>query len=247
MNLQIVTVADGPPTHSYLVRGWQAFNDSCRRYGFDPVVLGWGQLWGGLGTKPKLLKRAIEDGAVSADYIIFADAFDVVFARDPLQALVTFQENWEESYKIMWNAEKPCFPDASLAQFHPESPFPWKYLNSGLSIGTPTSYHQILSEMGVDGWVDDFQVNGVWSHKNDQLDVQHKFLFGQCAPHELKMGLDSECSMFQTIIGMDESEFEWENGRFRNKLTGQFPTAIHFNGPAKTDGLMEPILKHLGL
>lgn len=247
MNLQIVAVADGPPKHDYLIRGYEAFVASCVRHGIAPTILGWDQPWTGLGCKPKLIKKAIEEGVVNADYIIFADAFDVVFARSPYTALQTFKDNWESQYRIMWNAERYCFPDESLAQFHPETPYPWKFLNSGLSIGKTQDYLQVLTEMKVDDIADDFQVNGIWSHSNDQLNVQHKFLFGQCAPHELKMGLDSECSMFQTMIGETMDTFEWQDGKLRNKITGQFPSALHFNGNSKTAGLMEPILKELGL
>lgn len=246
--LQIVAVANEAPQVPYLLRGWNAFLASCRRYNMEPLILGWGQPWTGLGSKPKLLKKAIEDGRITTPYILFADSFDVVFCRHPQDILDVYQRNWEGDFSLMWNAEKDCFPEASWAQHHPSTTSPWKYLNSGLTIGHTEALLQVLTEMKVTEWPEDHQKNdGSWFHVNDQHHFMEKFLFGQCAPQEVKTGLDSECSMFQTMTGMTENEFEWENDRFRNTVTGQYPGAIHFNGPAKTAGLMEPILKHLGL
>lgn len=249
--LQIVAVADGYPHHDYLIRGYEAFLKSSRRYGFEPVMLGWGHPWQGLGSKPKLLKKAIETGVVRADHILFCDSFDVAFAMDPTYLLERYKNHLAEDFRIVWNAEKNCFPEANWAEHHPPSKTPWRFLNSGLSIGDTQAYHQIFTEMKVDEWPDDYQkTDGSWHHTNDQHLIMEKFLFGQCGDHELKMGLDTECSMFQTIIGLENSEFDlidFEGMLFHNLVTDQIPGAIHFNGPAKTAGLMEPILKHLDL
>lgn len=246
MKLQIVAVANGYPVHSYLKRGWEAFLKSSRRYGFEPVVLGWGQPWRGLGSKPKLLKKAIEDGLVSAEHILFVDAFDVWFADNPELILSYFKD--QSDYQIIWNAEKNCFPDAEWAVHHPPTDSPFKFFNSGMSIGKTSAYHTIFTQMDVESWRDDFQLaDGSWCHVNDQQHIMAKFLFGQCSVEEPKMALDQDCQMFQTLTGVEEGELDIKPGCILNLVTGTTPVAFHANGGSKTDGLMEPILKALDL
>jgi hypothetical protein len=251
VNLQIVAVANGEPREIYLQRGFGAFKDSCRRYGFEPVILGWAQKWGGLGSKPKLLKKAIEDGTVNAKNIIWADAFDVAFARNPNETLEEFGIEYALSSRgphIIWNCERDIFPNPDLAQYHPETDAPYRYLNSGLSIGFTDAYLQILTEMKVDEWVDDYQKpDGQWVHRNDQLDVQEKFLFGQCGEKELPMGLDQSARLFQTMTGETLETWDLTAGKLTNLVTGNQPHAFHWNGPAKTAGTMDLMLRSLSL
>jgi len=246
MSLQIVCVADKEPTAPYLVRGFAPFKASCVRYGFEPIILGWGQEWRGLGSKPKLLKKAIEDGTITADKIIFADAFDVVFANNPC----FIEELWKVYYssaKIVFNAERSCFPDASLADKHPDTPYPFKYLNSGLSIGYTSAYLECLTEMEVDSWPDDHkQADGTYYHRNDQDDWMQRFLFGQCG-NQCKIVLDSKCELFQTLTDCTFNDFEISDVVIRNLITGKVPLAYHANGGAKTGDLWEPILQQLKL
>lgn len=250
-SLQIVAVANEYPRHDYLVRGYEAFLKSSRRYGFEPVILGWGRPWTGLGSKPKLLKQAIENGTVNAENIIFADAYDVWFATNPANILRKKQGFFPDS-RIVWNAEKSCFPDNSLAQHHPITDSPFKYLNSGLSVGDTAAYLECLTEMEVDKWVPDYrQSSGIWVHRNDQDDWMRRFLFGQC-PGQIKMALDHQCELFQTLTGVVSGELRFDHGevedeRIYNLTTDTWPMAYHANGPAKTAGLMEPILQHLQL
>jgi hypothetical protein len=54
--------------------------------------------------------------------------------------------------------------------------------------------------------------------------------------------------MVQNLCGVSASELSFEDGqKIRNIETNTVPMCWHFNGPAKTDGLREPVLKHLGL
>jgi hypothetical protein len=79
----VVAVADKEPVHDYLIKGWNAFNMSLKRFGHSPVILGWNQTWKGLGSKPKLLKKAIENDQIDSEYLIFSDALDVAFIDSP--------------------------------------------------------------------------------------------------------------------------------------------------------------------
>ena len=244
--LQIVACADREPVASYLISGFRAFRASCARYGFDPIILGWGRPWRGLGSKPKLLKSAIDDGIVTSDHILFMDAFDTWFADSPDEILRVFTENWQS--RIVWNAERACFPDASLAQYFDDAGTPYRYLNSGMSIGETDAYMECLREMDVDGWPDDYKdASGTWHHRNDQDDWMRRFLFGQC-PGQVRMSLDNGCRLFQTLTGVEPDEFTFHaDGRIENRITRSFPMAFHANGGSKTGGMMERTITHLGL
>lgn len=238
MNFQVITCADKPPKQPYYL--WKEFHTSLDRYGVKPVVLGFGQPWRGLGSKPKLLKRAIETGVVTTGVIIFCDAFDVVFAKNPA---VIVDHLLASGTEVIWNAEKSCFPNATLAGSHPPCATPYRYLNSGLSVGYTASFLGALQEMNADAIHDDFQnADGSWVHANDQNNWMMQFL-GSGIP----MKLDSNCEVFQTMCSVTADELDMSGELIRNKVTNTTPAAYHFNGPGKTQGMREPILKHLGL
>jgi hypothetical protein len=249
MSIQVVTVCDKEPTHDYLIRGWRGLNESLHRFGHKPLVLGYGQKWTGLGSKPKLLKKAIESGLVTADRILVVDSHDVVFSDSPENIDHLFLTTYEALFDIVWNAERWIFPDVDLGPHHPASDYPYRYLNSGASIGSTDSFLAMLKQMDVDSWPDDFKKpDGTWSHLNDQLEVQKKFLFGQVADDEPKMALDDCCLIFQTFVGEDPENFNLSKpGVVANKITGTTPSVLHGNGPSKQSPAWEAVLNHLRL
>jgi hypothetical protein len=250
MSIQVVSVLDKPPTVDYLVRGWTAFNKSLQRFGHEPLILGLGSPWKGLGSKPKLLKKAIESGQVKSDYILFCDCLDVAFLESPEEISgYAYTKMIMEDSRIMWGAERFCFPQGEWAEHFPATEFPYKYLNSGLSIGSTQDYLQILTEMKVDERPDDYlKPDGSWHHENDQGWFLEKYLWGQCGENELKMTLDNECYIFQNMVGETMKNFELKKGHhIFNRTTETSPMVLHWNGFSKTAGTMEPILEHLDL
>lgn len=222
MKFQIVACADGVPKIDYLQRGFDAFMRSSKRFGHEPLLLGWGEKWGGLGTKPRMFKRAIQNGLIKGERVLFCDAFDVAFLADP------------ESIScdtLLFNGERSCFPDASLAPkfdaLQPESSF--RYLNSGVSIGTPRQYLDALNAMCAEDIPDDY-----WSMKdgrrfrvepNDQLYWQ-KLAADQVVP----IKIDTRCQFFQTTHALQPGELEFDGGILSNKETNTRPLVVHANG-----------------
>ena len=259
--ITVVAVANGQPAEPYLVRGFNAFKATAAKFGYEPLILGWGQPWKGLGCKPKLLLKAIREGVIKTPYIIFADAFDVWFTSSPSSILSNWMTTFGKQYEITWNAERNCFPRPKWAVHHPPADSSFRYLNSGLSIGRTKAYETILTQMQVELWPDDRrrlegedphandpdnynEKNGKWIHRNDQDDIMAKFLFGQCESDEPKMNLDTQCTLFQTLYGVSDNEIT-ESGL--NIETGQTPRAWHSNGPAKTCPITDRLLTSLGL
>ena len=218
-SFQIVTVADREPKEPWYK--YREFLASCRKFGHEPVVLGWGQPFKGLGTKPRTLLQAINSGVVNADAILFCDAFDVLFADNP-EHLVGYAPD-----SIIFNAEKSCFPNAALAELHPPSSTPWRYLNSGLSIGSLDSYVKFLTAMDALNLPED--VVGIPGkpniHHNDQGLIMEMFVSGK---HPLS--LDTRCDIFQTLHCTTETELDFSGTHIRNTVTDTFPVGFHANG-----------------
>jgi len=238
MNIALVTCADKAPKESYYL--FDEMKESLRRLGLEPIILGWGEPWGGLGSKPRLLKQAIESGKITAERIIWFDAFDVVFV-DPPEIMVELAIEFFDD-KLVYNAEKNCFPDASLAEKHPQTKHPFRYLNSGFAVGRTCDFMAMLEWIKADEIPNDSRnPDGSGNHPNDQDYVMRAFVSG-----ELPMALDTSGIICHTLCGVEESEFDFSGESIENLKTGAWPCAFHANGPSKDSGIMAPILRKLG-
>lgn len=238
-DLTIVACANAHPSVDYLQRGFNAFKSTSHKYGYEPLILGWGEHWGGLGSKPKLLKKALDEGKIMTKYMMFVDAFDVVFLNDPSVILTVLPEDFN---CILWNAERNCFPDGSLADLHPKTDSSFKYLNSGICISRTDVMHMALELMNVDCILDDHFDGTRMIEPNDQLYWQKAFL-GQT----VFMRLDTDCVFFQTLCGVGENEVVVKNGKLTNLETHTHPIAIHANGGAKGEPIWKNLLNQLSL
>lgn len=238
--MKILTVANRAPVEPYYT--YDQFFASLRRYGVDPVVLGSGPgEYQGLASKPRLLKRAIESGQAGDGWMIFADAFDVVFAAPPVRIAEVARQTYGN--RIVWNAERNCFPDASFADKHPESKTSFRYLNSGFAVGPVADFLKILQWMDADNLpVDHIGADGTWQHPNDQDYFMRALLFSG-----VDMALDTECRVCAALCGVEVDELEISGSKITIRETGASPLAYHWNGPSKTAGLRDPILHALEL
>ena len=50
--------------------------------------------------------------------------------------------------------------------------------------------------------------------------------------------LDHDCRVFQNLIGRTVDDFEWQDGKWRNKSTGSTPVVLHGNGPTESRWLL---------
>lgn len=229
--MTIVTIASHRPTQSYYL--YDAFFASCERYEVHPIVLKDG--YGGLGTKPVLLRHAIEDGL--SGQIIFTDCFDVVFQSDPREIFRIAPKD-----KIIWNAEMSLFPDnPKLRDQFPEPKTRFRFLNSGFAVGSTELFLKAINELPQDMLRADRQnPDGSWDTPNDQELWQKEYLFGT-----VPMALDTHAEICQTLSGVVPDDLDFSYGAIRNKETGSVPFAFHCNG-RKED--WKPILcQHLQL
>ena len=235
MTFEIVSVVNKEPTADYYC--WKEFHASLERFGVKPTILGMGEPWGGLITKPKTLQKYLHDGKCKADCLIVVDAWDLVFTCPPA-SIVKEWRNLGAPWII--GGERNLFPSGDESVY-PECKSTYRFPNSGFIISTPDDMQKVLWDMDL-GIIpnDGIDVNN-W-HPNDQFYYQEEFLL-----QPVPMRIDTETQFVWNLCGVDESNFDFGGPIPVNRETGKAPCAIHFNGGAKTDGMMDKILTHLGL
>ena len=246
-SIQVVTVMGKKPDP---VKEWyyrpELMIRSCQKFGYTPVILGQKEgEYRGLGSKAKLLKKALHDGTITASHILFVDAFDIVFGASPLDVVNEFlamQAVIPAHPSIIWSSERACFSDASLAPLHPPCKSSFKYLNSGFSVGESGGFRKFYAEFDPDEMIDDYQdAQGTWHFMDDQNHAMVAFLKGS-----LSMALDTNCRICQNYCDVLPEEIEISDKGIRNIETDTYPLIHHFNGPSKSGPMVDPILKRLG-
>jgi hypothetical protein len=233
----IVTVCDRRPVEDYYCL-W-AFEKSLAKYGVEPVIL---TRFNGLGAKPNEQHRAIKEGLIKTKYVQFVDCFDLFYAEHPDKA---FEKYLEFNSPIVFNAEKNCFPHFVKEDYDKlyDGKSQYKYLNSGVIVGETEAVLAALEAMDAPNIQEDYkQDNGVMFHQNDQQLWQDNFL-----KQPVKMVLDYDQYITQTLHDVNIDEFELTDKGYRNKETGCVCSIYHANGNGKSSGVKEPILKSLGL
>ncbi len=235
----IVTVANQRPVQNYYT-----FDEHFRSLrGEVPLVLGThpGE-YGGLGSKPRLLYHAIKEKGITTPYIIFNDCFDLVYACEPSNLFLKYQQF---ASPIVVSAEKNCFPTDLKEQYDAlgeDIDTPYQYLNSGMIVGETEAILAVLESMDAKNIPNDYWDGQQMVNPNDQLYWQHEFI-----KQPVKISLDRYQILCNTLHDVTADELDFEQDRIFNKTTKTFPCSFHLNGGAKTGGLREPILEKLKL
>lgn len=240
-DFRLVTVCNRMPQEPYY-----CLQEFIKSVGETPIVVLGTQPneYTGLGSKPKLLYKAIKDGLIDTKYLIFCDCWDLVFASSP-ESLFDQYDMYYDFAPIVISCEKNCFPNDLKKEYDSlQYLSSYRYLNSGMIVGETEAMLAVLEAMDLDNVPEDYrQENGQMFHVNDQFLYQQIFL-----KQPVKMILDYEQVLCNTLHSVNINELDFQDSQLiRNKETGFYPRSFHMNGSAKTDGLREPILKHLGL
>lgn len=245
-SIQVIAVMGKIPSEREWFYRPDVMLESCQKFGYTPVILGQKEgEFRGLGSKAKLLKRALHDGAVTASHILFVDAFDICFLDSPYNCVKEFldiQAITPSNPSILWASEKACFPDDGRLERHPKSHSAWRFLNSGFSIGESEGFRKFYQEFDPDLILDDHQdALGNWVHDNDQRHAMDAFLNGS-----LSMSLDYDCRIHQSLFQTTPEEFDFSGEKIKNVALGTYPMVAHANGDAKSNGIFNLFLKHQG-
>lgn len=153
------------------------------------------------------------------EIVALIDAFDVLPANGCTNQKLkdALLENFSME-KVVFNAEKNCYPDGDLAIRYPHTNSSWRYLNAGILAGKISVLKHLYSE-----------VLDKIPKSMDQLQFSIAFLNG--APIEL----DNDCKVFQTLYMTSEEEISYSKEGIKNNVTGTYPLLIHGNGNASMD------------
>ena len=245
---RIVTIANHWPQQDYY-----CYNSLFKSIGDNELlILGTGDMeYTGLSDKPRILYNAIKDGKITEKYIVFIDAFDVVFS-DTLESVMDKFQSFNSP--VVVGAERNCFPSNFKKEYdrlqHTSS---FRYLNSGVIVGETEAILTVLEAMDAANLPRDYHDNikGYNHHFNDQAYYMDLFL-----RQPVKMKLDYECLIAQNMQDVTQEELVFFGGgslggsfvsKIKNKETNTCPSIIHWNGSSKTQGTMIPILQHLKL
>ena len=193
---------------------------SAQRHGFKFTNLGKNVKWIGgdmlrsLGGGQKL--RAVNEyiqELPDEDVVFFCDAYDV-FMVDSLNEMV--YRYLEIGHKVLFGAERICWPDASLSDTHkkinrkhfPDLSTPYQHLNSGTFIGRVGELKRILSILPD-------------ADESDQAWMQKRFF-----SEEFDIALDTECYLFQ----QHEPEVYKDGDQLVNPITQCYTCLYHGNG-----------------
>ncbi len=244
MKTTVVTVSNREPSEPYYRMGaWKA---SLARFGAEPVVLGMHDAWNGLVSKPRHLLKWLRSGACNSDCLIFTDSWDVLFVKHPDEIAA----EWD-SIGRPWicGAERALFPPAD-ASVWPVCATPYRFLNSGAIISTPSDMLKVLEAMNPDALPDDHEKpDGSHFHSNDQEWLQQLFL-----KQPIPMLLDTECRFIWNLCDVPHDRALLSDkdtgGRLMvvNRDTGgTHPGILHANGGAKEGPIFLTALRMLGL
>ena len=208
---QVVTIANRWPTEEYYC------HQSLFKSLGDTEILVLGQEQGeytGLSDKPRILYNAIKNGKIPEKYIVFIDAFDVVFANSVDYIMKRFKSFY---CPIVIGAEKNCFPSNFKPEYdrlpHTSS---YKYLNSGVIIGETEAILTVLEAMDAPNLPRDYHdgLKGYNHHFNDQAYYMDLYL-----RQPVPMKLDCNCDIVQNMqdVTMDDIYF-WGGGALGDRV-----------------------------
>jgi hypothetical protein len=219
--MKILTVSNKVPTEPYYC--WAAFHESLRRFGFTPIVLGMGEHYGGLMTRPRKEREWLR-AHPSDEVMIICDSWDLVFARSPVEIEEAF-EQIRGGGRLVWNAEKTFFPFDPALDF-PDPGTPYRYLNSGFAVGPASAHLELLESLNLDSIPDD-HVNAAGQQVNpfEQPLVQQAFCKGS-----IPMTLDTHVEICQCLHAVTPEELDLTGDQIRNTITNTHPMVFHMNG-----------------
>lgn len=237
-NYRIVTISNRIPTEYYYT-----YEELFKSAPNDEIlILGRGEIqYTGLSDKPRILHHAITNGLIKEKYIIFVDAWDVVFASSLHEVMDKY---YSFNSPIVIGAERNCFPQNFKKEYDRLiSTSSFKYLNSGVIIGETEAILTVLEAMDAPNLPVDYHDGrtGRNFHFNDQAMYMDIFL-----RQPVKIKLDYNCLIAQNMQDVNESDLKF-NHRIRNLETNTCPSIIHWNGSSKDKWSREPILNHLKL
>jgi len=234
--LSIVTIACYPANEAAEVL-WP-LAESAQWFGCLLSVMGVGTAYNNHASA-KLWRLLEYVKGLETDYILFTDGKDSVLVGDTNEILRKFKEFGTDFVISMERGCWPVFHDGWHDAF-PRMEDGWNFPNAGGWIGTKAGVIRVLTaacelqrnlvageHRGIDAPWDELLTP---LHKDDQALLQLLYLEGVIVG-------DVRCRIFTNVALADRrltgnAEYSFLNGRLRLNSTGEWPTVVHFSGPA---------------
>ena len=205
--------------------------ESAKKFNYDVTILGYGTEWKGFRDKPLNLYKNLKKIKDQENYIIFIDAFDVLFCKDSDRLLEDFKNNYDEN-SIVFNGEALSnsyyVNNKWLKDYKPKNvdkKNKYSYLNSGVYIGKIKNIIVMLKNL-----LD----KGIENDQKAVMDLYNRKKFN--------ISIDKKCHLFSTFSSMN-NDLVFKNNKIFNKHTNTYPYIIHGPGPYTR---LEPYIKYLG-
>lgn len=183
--------------------------------------------WDGFYRKLVAYKRAV-DMLHGFDCFVFADAYDVMFAKSSFEIVDVFNRLMAD---IVFSGEKICWPDPTKENLYPKGGTS-RFLNAGLWMGRAFHVKKALSEL-------------VSHPKLKEVCDQGLLVDFFLNQKSLNIKIDTESRLFQCCNAgeMDNLRNTADGSRVINIETKTEPAAFHGNGGVH----LRPIPAWLGL
>ena len=216
------------------------FMESCRRFGIEPVILGWGDQWEGTCKKLASICEFISE-LPDDEMVLSVDPFDVIFFSG-LEEIETKFRKLDTPFLCgalklrSFNARIYDYEFNRTSIPSPENPGSYNFLNAGTWISTAGYASSLLSKLA----------------ECEQLRacVMDQELFTALYLTDRKvMDIDWKCGLFQNILftnfitrSPDLRDILFSGGRIINRTTGSKPSLLHASGNVQ----MKRIARQLG-
>jgi len=192
--------------------------------------------------------------AIPPDHIVFyTDAFDLMFNNSSTSVLFLFLEierltppdSFGRKPAILFNGEKNCWPDTSVASLYPTEDLSTEhpYLNSGVMVGRCGAILDVLKRRTTSP---DLAEREQWEKvsEDDQRFWTHAYLSSRTDKTLPRISVDHFCRLACCLYAQENDAFSANNGVLFMKKTGVRPCLLHFNGPSKA--AMKGVAEQLG-
>ena len=216
------------------------FTESCRRFGIEPVILGWGEQWEGTCKKLASICEYIRE-LPEDEMVLSVDPFDVIFFTDLEEIEAKFRKL---DTPFLCGALKLRSFNAKVYEYEfnrtttpsPENPGGYNFLNAGTWISTAGYASRLLSNLAECGQL-------------RACDMDQEIFTALYLTDRKLMDIDWKCGLFQNILFKnfitrrpDLRDIRFSGGRIINLTTGSKPSILHASGNV----LMKKIARSLG-
>lgn len=188
---------------------------SLQLFGWDYTVIK--HEWRGFGDKLIATYEYLKLHPEINEFV-YSDAFDSVCLGTEKEV----SAKWTDRTKILWAAERACYPHGDLSNQYPEAPHSYKYLNGGQWISSRENF------------LDFYERNPPHFSVNDQAHSTDIFLNYNS---DSLVKLDYNCAIFQAYSFINDNDYTYCNHchRITNNETNSQPVFFHGNGHTPLD------------